>query len=104
MIRHSNYFLLRSVSPACAPGQQFVYEVARMTTVLVSCSMEANPDTGLAFRWTFNTTANTISIPVSSEFWPSIIIPASLQTFNKKAKVESYCEKFDKLQILHYFP
>ena len=61
-------FLLLSVSPACAPGQQFVYEVAKLSTVLVSCNMEANPDTGLAFRWTFNTTANTISIPVSAEF------------------------------------
>jgi len=39
--------------------------VAKLSTVLVSCNMEANPDTGLAFRWTFNTTANTISIPDS---------------------------------------
>ena len=49
-------------------GQKLMYEVARMSEVRVSCAMAANPDTGLAFKWTFNTTANTVSIPVSRVF------------------------------------
>ena len=53
-----------SDSPACAAGQQFVYEVAKMSTVHVTCDMDSNPETDVNFRWTFNTSANTVDIPV----------------------------------------
>ena len=36
-----------------------------MSEVEVSCEMVANPESGLNFKWTFNTTANTLNIPVS---------------------------------------
>ena len=52
-------------APACAPEQRFVYSVAKMSEVEVSCEMVANPESGLNFKWTFNTTANTLNIPVS---------------------------------------
>ena len=52
-------------SPACSPDQQFVYSVAKMSAVEVSCEMVANPELDLNFKWTFNTTANTLNIPVS---------------------------------------
>ena len=31
----------------------------------VSCLMDSNPASGLTFKWKFNTTANTVDIPVS---------------------------------------
>lgn len=52
-------------TPACSPGQQLVYEVAKLSSVHVSCTMDANPDTELHFNWKFNTTANTVNIPAS---------------------------------------
>ena len=30
----------------------------------VSCLMDANPGSDLTFKWKFNTTANTVDIPV----------------------------------------
>ena len=30
----------------------------------VSCLMDANPASDLTFKWKFNTTANTVDIPV----------------------------------------
>jgi len=52
-------------TPACSPGQQLVYEVAKLSSVHVSCSMDANPDREIHFNWKFNTTANTVNIPAS---------------------------------------
>ena len=61
----SKYSTFNLDSPACSPDQQFVYSVAKMSEVEVSCQMIANPESDLDFKWTFNTTANTLSIPVS---------------------------------------
>jgi len=52
-------------TPACAPGQQMVYEVAKLSSIHVSCSLNANPASELSFKWKFNTTANTVNIPES---------------------------------------
>ena len=61
----SNFTLHSVDAPACSPEQEFVYSVAKMSEVEVSCEMVANPESGLNFKWTFNTTANTLNIPVS---------------------------------------
>ena len=53
-----------SDSPACIKGQQLVYEVAKLSSVSVSCTMDANPDSEIQFNWQFNTTGHTVNIPV----------------------------------------
>ena len=42
--------------PRCAPGQRAEYPAYRQRPVVVQCRVLANPDTGLAFSWTFNGT------------------------------------------------
>ena len=39
------------------PGQQTRYEAHKFRSVVVDCSVTANPDTDLSFHWSFNDTA-----------------------------------------------
>jgi len=50
-------------TPACAPGQQHVYEAAKLQTIIISCYANANPDDSLDFAWSFNNSANIMDIP-----------------------------------------
>ena len=63
-----------SDTPACSEGQQLVYEVAKLSSVHVSCRMDANPDRKIQFNWKFNTTANTVNIPVCLHYFCTLHI------------------------------
>ena len=41
-----------------------MYEVAKLSSVSVSCTMDANPDSEIYFKWQFNTSGHTVNIPV----------------------------------------
>ena len=83
-----------SDSPACVPGQQLVYEVAKLSSVSLSCTMDANPRSGIQFSWQFNTTGHTVNIPVCYYHMVyillSILYLPSIQTLHSKV-----------LQVLH---
>ena len=53
-----------SDSPACAQGQQQIYEAAKLQTVKISCYVNANPHDSIDFSWSFNNSANLMDIPV----------------------------------------
>ena len=40
-------------APVCSSQQKEVFGAARGELVAVECALEANPDTDLAFEWTF---------------------------------------------------
>lgn len=50
-------------SPACAQGQQQIYEAAKLQTVKISCYVNANPHDSIDFSWSFNNSANLMDIP-----------------------------------------
>ena len=87
------YFLTTIVdnsdSPACVPGQQLVYEVAKLSSVSVSCTMDANPGSEIQFSWQFNTTGHTVNIPVCNYYRVTllfiIVYFPSIQTLHSKA-------------------
>jgi len=51
-------------TPACAQGQQQIYEAAKLQTVIISCYVNANPHDNIDFAWSFNNSANLMDIPV----------------------------------------
>ena len=59
-----NNFFFFSDSPACAQGQQQIYEAAKLQTVKISCYVNANPHDSIDFSWSFNNSANLMDIPV----------------------------------------
>ena len=54
-----------SDTPACAQGQQQIYEAAKLQTVTISCDVNANPYDHIHFSWSFNNSANLMDIPVA---------------------------------------
>lgn len=58
-------FLIKD-SPFCRPGQHRVYGVARHEEARITCDLDANPASGLQFRWLFNSSAGVIELPTST--------------------------------------
>ena len=50
-------------------GQNRVYGVARHEEARVTCDLDANPSSGLQFRWLFNSSAGIMELPSST--WTS---------------------------------
>jgi len=50
-------------TPACAQGQQQIYEAAKLQEIQISCYMNANPQDNIDFSWSFNNSANLMDIP-----------------------------------------
>jgi len=71
-----------------------VYEVAKLSSVSVSCTMDANPGSEIQFSWQFNTTGHTVNIPVCTYHRVNILLFIiylhSIQTLHSK-----------DLQVLH---
>ena len=57
-------FHVNSDTPACAQGQQQIYEAAKLQEIQISCYMNANPQDNIDFSWSFNNSANLMDIPV----------------------------------------
>ena len=53
-------------APFCRPGQHRVYGVARHEEARITCDLDANPASGLQFRWLFNSSAGVIELPTST--------------------------------------
>ena len=83
-------FTLISDTPACSPGQQLVYEVAKLSSVHVSCSMDANPDREIHFNWKFNTTANTVNIPVCLHYFCTLLLFFALGIGCQPTRIDKY--------------
>ena len=56
-------FLLPPDKPVCADHQKMVYGVAHGEIASINCSVKANPATGLAFTWTFNSSSELNTLP-----------------------------------------
>jgi hypothetical protein len=52
-------------APICKMHQQTIYGIARQEQAKILCEVDANPDSGLHFRWKFNNSAETIDIQQS---------------------------------------
>lgn len=49
------YFLDK---PVCKQTQRFLFGVAKREAIQVPCSVEADPEEGITFRWAFNNSYN----------------------------------------------
>lgn len=73
----------RSDAPFCRSGQHRVYGVARQEEAKITCDLDANPSSGLHFRWVFNSSAGIVELPSSA--W----------TFDKTRSVARYLPNSD---------
>lgn len=58
-------FVLRPLldAPFCRPGQHRLFGVARHEEARISCDVDANPSSGVHFRWLFNSSAGVMELP-----------------------------------------
>ena len=66
----------------------------------VSCLMDANPASDLTFKWKFNTTSNTVDIPVTFFFVGKFNAKWSVM-FNKN--VNTVIVVFNGSSLIHYY-
>ena len=65
VLKYRCYSSLHADKPVCADHQKMVYGVAHGEIASINCTVRANPDAGLAFTWTFNSSSELNYLPRS---------------------------------------
>lgn len=79
-----------TVSPVCKAGQVTTYYVARKELIQIPCELEAYPNAGMDFFWSFNGSRDISDIPGSTYVSDRLRSSLTYQPVTEQVPITAY--------------